>query len=558
MVVLLHGFPLSRAMWEEQVAGVGSIYRVIAPDLRGPRRFARARRGYTMDEMADDVIELLDALSLDEPVVLGGLSMGGYVALSLVARYPGAGPRPDADGHPGRGRHARGGREPRGAGPGRAGGRATPGPVVEAMLPRLFAQDRPWKDGPSGSTPIRELMEQNTPAGVAGALAGMAIRPDRRGDLAAIAVPTLVLVGEDDVITPPAEAQAHGRCHPRRPARGRSPTPATSPPTRTPRSPTRVILRFLEAALSPATLRRNPPGRPDRLGEPTDSPDGPPGRGSDPMTAASGRIPDHHDAAAPRAGRPPPRDAAGSRFDTEFVSEETFEPVLCLIQVATRERLAVDRSRWRSGDLGPFWDVVNDPAVEVVMHAASEDLRICRLQTGKVPRRVFDVQIAAGLVGFGYPLSLVNLVGQVLGVSLAGGETRTDWRRRPLTPAQLRYALDDVRYLLDLADLLGAELARAGPRPTGPRPSSREFVDVDRRTGPTRSAGGGSRACTSSAAAGWRWPAGSPSGARTRPGGRTGRSARSSATTCSWRSPSASRPSPRTSRPSATSTARTS
>jgi ribonuclease D len=148
-------------------------------------------------------------------------------------------------------------------------------------------------------------------------------------------------------------------------------------------------------------------------------------------------------------------------FDTEFVSEETFEPVLCLIQVATRDRLAVI-DPLAIHDLSPFWDLVIDPAVEVVMHAASEDLRICRFKTGTVPRRVFDVQIAAGLVGFGYPLSLVNLIGQGLRITVSGGETRTDWRRRPLTAAQLRYALDDVRYLLDLADLLAAQLAELG------------------------------------------------------------------------------------------------
>src|SRR5439155_26569094 len=96
------------------------------------------------------------------------------------------------------------------------------------------------------------------------------------------------------------------------------------------------------------------------------------------------------------------------------------------------------------------------------MHAASEDLRICRFKTGTVPRRVYDVQIAAGLAGFGYPLSLVNLIGQALRVTLPGGETRTDWRRRPLSPAQLLYALDDVRYLLDLADLLESQLAGLG------------------------------------------------------------------------------------------------
>src|SRR3954466_5952642 len=148
-------------------------------------------------------------------------------------------------------------------------------------------------------------------------------------------------------------------------------------------------------------------------------------------------------------------------FDTEFVSEETFEPVLCLIQVATSERLAaIDPLAVR--DLAGFWDVVVDPNVEVVMHAASEDLRICRFQTGTVPRRVYDVQIAAGLVGFGYPLSLGNLIAQALWIALPGSETRTDWRRRPLSPAQLRYALDDVRYLLDLADLFAAQIAVLG------------------------------------------------------------------------------------------------
>jgi ribonuclease D len=152
------------------------------------------------------------------------------------------------------------------------------------------------------------------------------------------------------------------------------------------------------------------------------------------------------------------RAAGRFAFDTEFVSEETFEPQLCLIQVATRDRLAVvDPIAVR--DVRPFWDAVTDPAIDVVMHAAGEDLRIGRFQTGRVPARVFDVQIAAGLVGFGYPLSLGNLVNQLLQVTLAGGETRTDWRRRPLSAAQLRYALDDVRHLLDMADELDRRLA---------------------------------------------------------------------------------------------------
>ena len=140
-------------------------------------------------------------------------------------------------------------------------------------------------------------------------------------------------------------------------------------------------------------------------------------------------------------------------FDTEFVSESTFEPVLCLIQVATSDLtatidpLAID-------DLTPFWNVLLDPAIEIVMHAAGEDTRIIRRKTGEIPRRLFDVQIAAGLIGLGYPLSHGSLVSQLLGVTVHGGETRTDWRKRPLSDGQLRYALDDVRYLLKATDLL--------------------------------------------------------------------------------------------------------
>lgn len=150
-------------------------------------------------------------------------------------------------------------------------------------------------------------------------------------------------------------------------------------------------------------------------------------------------------------------------FDTEFVSEDTFEPVLCLIQVATSQRLAVV-DPLSVGELGEFWDLVLDPEIDVVMHAAGEDMRICLMRTGSLPRRVFDVQIAAGLVGYSYPLSHTNLVGQALRTTISGSETRTDWRRRPLTPAQVRYALDDVRYLLALQDRLGSELDRLGRR----------------------------------------------------------------------------------------------
>src|SRR4051794_36023815 len=86
VVVLLHGFPFDRSMWAHQRSSVGAIYRVIAPDLRGHGTSAAPEGIYPIDVMADDVIETLDTLQLTGPLVFGGLSMGGYVALSIAVR----------------------------------------------------------------------------------------------------------------------------------------------------------------------------------------------------------------------------------------------------------------------------------------------------------------------------------------------------------------------------------------------------------------------------------------------------------------------------------------
>src|SRR5262245_59157204 len=88
VVVLIRGFPLHHTTWKAQIGSVGSIYRVIAPDLRGHGKSATPEGDYTIDAMADDVIETLDGLEITEPVVVAGMSMGGYVALSLVLRHP--------------------------------------------------------------------------------------------------------------------------------------------------------------------------------------------------------------------------------------------------------------------------------------------------------------------------------------------------------------------------------------------------------------------------------------------------------------------------------------
>jgi ribonuclease D len=134
-------------------------------------------------------------------------------------------------------------------------------------------------------------------------------------------------------------------------------------------------------------------------------------------------------------------------FDTEFVGEDAYRPELCLVQVATAEELYVI-DPFECGPLDGFWDLLLDPNRTTVVHAGREDIRMCFFQSGKPPANVFDVQIAAGLVGMTYPIGYAGLVHDLLRQRMQKGETLTDWRKRPLTPAQVRYAYDDVKYLL--------------------------------------------------------------------------------------------------------------
>ena len=205
VVVLLHGFPLNRKTWSAQETSVGSMYRVIAPDLRGHGDSAAPEGVYTMDVMAADVIALLDALQITEPVVLGGLSMGGYVALSLWAHYPqrfralmlmdtrAAADTPEA---------ARNREE-------LARMVETTGStkhVVDAMMPKLFSEQTLTRR--AALIPrVRAAMEHNSARGVAGTLRGLAQRADRTALLPTITVPTLVLVGAHDAIAPPEESR---------------------------------------------------------------------------------------------------------------------------------------------------------------------------------------------------------------------------------------------------------------------------------------------------------------------------------------------------------------
>ena len=155
------------------------------------------------------------------------------------------------------------------------------------------------------------------------------------------------------------------------------------------------------------------------------------------------------------------REAGVFAFDTEFIRDDTYDAALCLIQVSCDgEVTLVDPTA--DIDVSGFWELVTDPSVVTVVHAGKEDFEVCLRMTGKPPRNIFDVQVAAGFAGYGYPLSLLRLVEYMVHRRIAKAQTLTDWLRRPLTSAQLRYAVEDVVHLPAIYQRLREEIERAG------------------------------------------------------------------------------------------------
>lgn len=146
-------------------------------------------------------------------------------------------------------------------------------------------------------------------------------------------------------------------------------------------------------------------------------------------------------------GRSSAGDAAGGiALDTEFVFERTFRPRLGLIQIAAGGEIAlVDTVR--IDDLSPLAALFSESAGRKILHSGSGDVPILRRATGRSPRPLFDTQIAAAFAGLGPSLSYAALIRELFAVELPKHETRTDWLRRPLSPAQLRYAAEDVEHL---------------------------------------------------------------------------------------------------------------
>ncbi len=146
-------------------------------------------------------------------------------------------------------------------------------------------------------------------------------------------------------------------------------------------------------------------------------------------------------------------------IDTEFLREKTYYPQLCLIQIANDDIIAcVDPIAIK--DLTPLLDLLYQPDITLVFHAARQDLELLYLLKNSLPPNLFDTQLAATILGDGDQIGYGNLVKQRLYVSLDKAHSRADWTQRPLSPEQLEYAADDVRYLRELYHQMSADLEK--------------------------------------------------------------------------------------------------
>ncbi len=203
-LVLIHGYPLNRMIWQAQLKGLSNQARVFAPDLRGFGESEMVGGATEISSYADDVREFMDAVGITEPAVICGLSMGGYVALSFVRRYPehvaglilaNTKATPDtAEGKAGRDKNIALAQE-KGA-----------DAIADSMLPKMFAL-KTYNANAELVAQCNRIMQSATVPGIIAALGAMRDRPDSVNTLLENSTPTLIIAGADDALMPMTEQE---------------------------------------------------------------------------------------------------------------------------------------------------------------------------------------------------------------------------------------------------------------------------------------------------------------------------------------------------------------
>ena len=204
-LLLIHGFPLNREMWRPQIEDLSDIAHIIAPDLRGHGRSSAPPGPYSMDQLADDCAALVDHLNLDQPVVVCGLSMGGYVAMAFCCLHANrmaglilVSTRADSDTP-----EVMQNRQ-HSADLARTEGVV---PIIQNMLPKLMSP-KTYQENPDLVEEVLGIMAKTSIEGIVGAQLGMKDRPDSIETLRQFKLPALLIHGEDDQIVPKQDVEA--------------------------------------------------------------------------------------------------------------------------------------------------------------------------------------------------------------------------------------------------------------------------------------------------------------------------------------------------------------
>ncbi len=203
-IIFIHGFPFSNTMWSPQMMALPQEYRAVSFDIRGHGESEVGDGQYSIELFTDDLISLMDHLAIKRSV-LCGLSMGGYIALRTVERHPErvhalvlCDTRSEPDSNEGKVKRTTQIKAVKSQGS---------KPFAESFVKAVFAQDTLGKK-PQLVSPIRSVIESTSPLSLSGTLLALAARTDTTPALASISVPTLIMTGEHDSITPPSAAQA--------------------------------------------------------------------------------------------------------------------------------------------------------------------------------------------------------------------------------------------------------------------------------------------------------------------------------------------------------------